>query len=62
MPCDFMVRMPFWTGLAHFALISCVQFFLPGACIYFVILAHRSNVGDFLLITGLFIGFLAVFN
>ena len=29
MPCDFMVWTPSWTGLAHFASISCVQFFSP---------------------------------
>ena len=31
MPCDFTVWMPSWTGLAHFASISCVQFFSPGS-------------------------------
>ena len=31
MPCDFMVWTPSWTGLAHFASISCVQFFSPGS-------------------------------
>ena len=29
MPCDFMVWMPSWTGLAHFASISPVHFFSP---------------------------------
>ena len=31
MPCDFTVWTPFRTGLAHFASISCVQFFSPGS-------------------------------
>ena len=29
MPCDFTVWTPSWTGQAHFASISCVQFFSP---------------------------------
>ena len=31
MPFDFTVWTPSWTGLAHFASISCVQFFSPGS-------------------------------
>ena len=31
MPCDFTVWTPSWTGLAHFASISCIQFFSPGS-------------------------------
>ena len=44
-----------WAGLAHFASMSCDQFFAPGEGIYFLTLVRRWNVGDFLFTTVLFI-------
>ena len=57
MPCDFTVSTPPWTGLAHFASISCIQFFSPRSWYLFCDTCSQIKGWRFSVTTGLFLFF-----